>query len=149
MFRLALAIAFFSGGSLHAPAAAQPLTPADSAALARAAAATVVTEILPDTRGGPVDLISPTSRFDSLVVREMVASGRFTRPLAERTQTVQVGTRGLVMVEDTPAVMIEITRCEGHGERLNCWSSLEMYWFAREQGRWRAMPAASPTGSAR
>lgn len=106
----------------------------------------MIDEILSETRGLPVDLISPTSRFDSLVAREMVASGRFTRPLADRAHAVQVGTRGLYLMADRPAVMIEVTRCDGRGGHTSCWSSLEMYWYAREQGRWRAVRPESPNG---
>jgi hypothetical protein len=105
-----------------------------------------VDEILSQTRGLPVDLIAPTSRFDSLVAREMVASGRFTRPLADRAHAVQVGTRGLYLTADKPAVMIEVTRCEGRGGHSSCWSSLEMYWFTREQGRWRAVQSGASSG---
>ncbi len=130
------------GAALHTSAAAQALNAADSASLARAAAATVVSEILSDTRGIPVELTAPVSRFDSLVAREITASGRLTRAAAS-VHPLEVGTRGMHMVANQPAVMIEVTRCEGSGARRSCWSSLEMYQFARDGGRWKPVDPGS------
>ena len=133
-----------SGAALHTSVAAQSLSAADSASLARAAAATVVSEILSETRGMPVELTAPVSRFDSLVAREIVASGRLARPVAS-AQPLEVATRGMHMVADNPAVMIEVTRCEGSGGRRSCWSSLEMYQYARDGGRWKPVDPGGVT----
>ena len=103
-------------------------------------------EVLSDARGFSVELLSPTSRFDSLVARQVTATGQLARPVADRARVVQVGTRALYVVSDTPAVMIEVTRCDGHRARLSCWSSLDSYAFARDGGRWRYVqpPANGP-----
>jgi hypothetical protein len=134
------------GGPLATRASAQSLTAADSSSLAHAAAATVMSQVLPETRGMPVELLAPASRFDSLVARQIVESGRITRPAAVSAEVVQVGTRGLLLVSDTPAVMVEVTRCDGRGRNLNCWSSLDSYWFARDGARWKPVPAAGSGG---
>ena len=103
--RFALCVALVAGA---APLSAQ--SPADSVGIARAVARALAAEVLPRRGEWSAVLIldstsrmASTTRFDSLMAREMAALPAFQGPLGDLARIIEIRTRGMEVWKYPPA----------------------------------------------
>lgn len=132
------------------PQTARAQAPVDSAGIARAVARFIAEDVLPE-----FDLVDEvivdqgTTRFDSLVAREMASLPAFQRPVRDSARAVRVSTRGLTEMpyapehlRGLPAVIVRVSGCTpgaslgGEPGTWRWWANQMYYVFRRTGDGW-------------
>ena len=133
-----------------APSALRAQAPADSAALARLAAAVVAAQ-MPEHRSDSVVLVLPRTRWDSAVVHELRSMRHWPVP-TDTVQALHIGQTTLWFKGDRAIVTVTASRCQLEiRSRLNWWRDSREYEFRRVglpgEARWEAVVGPRTTTS--
>jgi hypothetical protein len=120
-----------------APLTAQTLTPADSALLARAAAAAIGEGLSTGTDNDGIASLPPETAFDSAVAELLADAPALRRPVADSAYALWLGTRGVRWSGDTAVVVMRLEKCEQSDDELNWWVAEDGFYFVRAGEGWR------------